>query len=190
GDPDAQRTVRLTVTSGYRGSEEQRTLWLGYFSREDGYYDQTREARGRIPEGPHSKEAVKYMLRPEDEGGFGLAGKIAAPGYSNPQGGIAIDLKQKRVAGHTVLNDSRRKERARWRSTWFHKWLKVNAASCGFCPIRTEEWHWEYRPAAAAAAVRAAAAAAAAAGAKAAPATAADVPAVVAAVAPAVAAVP
>jgi subtilisin family serine protease/LAS superfamily LD-carboxypeptidase LdcB len=179
GDPDAQRTVRLTVTSGYRSNSEQRTLWLGYFSAEDGYYDQTRVARSRIPEGPHSKEAVKYMLRPEDEGGFGLGGKIAAPGYSNHQGGIAIDLLQERVAGHRVRNDSRSKARARWRSTWFHKWLKVNAAGCGFCPIRTEEWHWEYRPAAAAAAVRAAAAAAAA-----------DMPAVVAAVAPAVAAVP
>ena len=173
GDPDAQRTVRLTVTSGYRGSEKQRTLWLGYFSAKNGYYDQTRVARGRIPEGPHSEQAVAYMLRPEKRGGFGLAGKIAAPGYSNHQGGIAIDLYQKRVAGHDVPNDSRPKARARWRSTWFHKWLIVNAASCGFCPIDTEEWHWEYRPAAAAA-----------------PATAADVPAAVAAVAPAVAAVP
>jgi hypothetical protein len=46
------------------------------------------------------------MLQPRGSGGFGLGGRIAAPGYSNHQNGIAIDLWQERKKGHEVPNDS------------------------------------------------------------------------------------
>ena len=146
GDPDAQHTLRLTVNSGYRSSQEQRALWLGYFSDEDGYYNSTRAARGKLPDGPHSQQAVAYLLTSLRDSGFGLGGRIAAPGYSNHQGGIAVDFHQERVRGYPVRNKSDRESRARWRATWFHHWLRDNAAGYGFHPIDTEEWHWEYRP--------------------------------------------
>jgi LAS superfamily LD-carboxypeptidase LdcB len=152
GDADALRTIRLTVNSGYRGSALQRNLWLGYFSAKGGYYDRTQAARENLPEGPHSDQAVAYMLKPKRYGGFGLTGRIAAPGYSNHQGGIAIDFWQERRKGHRIENKSDEASRGRWRSTWFHAWLKDNAATYGFKPIATEEWHWEYRPGATAAA--------------------------------------
>jgi D-alanyl-D-alanine carboxypeptidase-like protein/calcineurin-like phosphoesterase family protein len=145
GDADALRTIRLSVNSGYRGSALQRNLWLGYFSAKGGYYDRTQAARENLPEGPHSDQAVAYMLKPQRYGGFGLMGRIAAPGYSNHQGGIAIDFWQERRKGHRIENKSGEESRARWRSTWFHAWLKDNAATYGFKPIPTEEWHWEYR---------------------------------------------
>ncbi len=146
GDPDALRTIRLDATSGYRGSQKQRELWLGYFSGKDGYYNSTRAAREKLADGPHSEQAVAYMLTSTEKGGFGLGGRIAAPGYSNHQGGIAIDFRQKRAKGHYIANRSDRTSRARWRNTWFHGWLGANAANFGFRPIATEEWHWEYRP--------------------------------------------
>jgi uncharacterized protein YcbK (DUF882 family) len=146
GDPDALRTIRLGATSGYRGSEHQRRLWLGYFSGKKGYYDRSQGAREMLPEGPHSDQALAYMLKPKKQGGFGLGGRIAAPGYSNHQGGIAIDLKQYRKPGHDVANQSDDASRRIWRNTWFHRWLKANAATHGFKPIPTEEWHWEFRP--------------------------------------------
>ncbi len=146
GDADARRTVRLTATSGYRGSDYQRQLWLGYFSDKGGYYDRTRSARDKLPAGPHSDEAVAYMLKPRKQGGFGLGGRIAAPGYSNHQGGIAVDLKQVRTNGNAIYNKSDDASRERWRDTWFHRWLIANAAMHDFKPIPTEEWHWEYRP--------------------------------------------
>lgn len=145
GHADAQRTRNITVSSGYRGSEHQRDLWLGYFSALDGYYDQTRTARSRIAGGPHSEAAVAYMLRRRGDGGFGVGGRIAAPGYSNHQGGIAIDFLQERDRGHAVRNKSSNAARARWRATWFHGWLREHAAGYGFEPIATEEWHWEFR---------------------------------------------
>ncbi len=151
GDADALRTVGFSATSGYRGSDHQRRLWLQYFGAKDGYYDRTQVARDALPQGPHSEQAVAYMLKPEKRkgaGGFGLGGRIAAPGYSKHQNGIAIDWWQERRKGHGIRNKSDDASRARWRASWFHHWLKDHAASYGFKPIATEEWHWEYRAAA------------------------------------------
>lgn len=142
GDADALRTVRLSATSGYRPSDHQRRLWLQYFP---GYYKRTQAAREQLPAGPHSDAAVDYMLRPTSAGGFGLGGRIAAPGYSNHQNGIAIDLWQERKKGHAIANSSGDAARRKWRASWFHGWLKANAAGHGFQPLATEEWHWEYR---------------------------------------------
>ena len=141
-DQDALRTERITIASGYRPRQHQLELWLRYFP---GYYDDSRAARAALPEGPHSEAAVRYLLTPLRAGGFGLAGRIAAPGFSNHQNGIAIDFQQVRTEGHAVRNSSGRQARAIWRSTWFHDWLRRNAARFGFQPIPTEEWHWEFR---------------------------------------------
>jgi hypothetical protein len=145
GDPDAARTVSLTVTSGYRSSQTQLRLWKQYFSAENGYYDRTRTTRAALPDGPHSDQAVAYMLTPRGKGGFGLGGRIAAPGYSNHQNGIAVDLYQVRTTGNAIHNDSDDVSRSRWRASWFHHWLRDHAKQYGFRPLDTEEWHWEYR---------------------------------------------
>lgn len=142
GDADALRTVRLTVNSGYRDSGTQLRLWRAYFA--DKYYDRTAEARAQIPEGPHSDQAVAYMLAPRPQG-FGIGGRIAAPGYSNHQGGVAVDLHQVRTRGNPIHNDSDDASRARWRATWFHHWLREHAERFGFHPLVTEEWHWIFR---------------------------------------------
>ncbi|MGX9432107.1 MULTISPECIES: peptidoglycan-binding protein [Bradyrhizobium] len=142
GDADALRTKRLTAASGYRGSEHQRSLWLRYFK---GYYNRTRAHREALAEGPHSKAAAAYMLKSKAYGGFGLGGRIAAPGYSNHQNGIAVDFYQNRKAGFEVANGSSDAARAAWRRSWFYGWLKQNAAAYGFEQLPTEEWHWEFR---------------------------------------------
>ena len=145
GDADALRTIRLGATSGYRSSEYQRDLWRRYFSAKGGYYDRTQDARERLSDGRHSNQAAAFLLRPKRDGGFGLGGRIAAPGYSNHQGGIAVDFSQERKKGYAIGNKSDDATRRRWRDSWFHRWLKTNAATYGFQPIPTEEWHWEYR---------------------------------------------
>jgi LAS superfamily LD-carboxypeptidase LdcB len=140
GHEDALRTLRLTSNSGYRGSEHQRNLWLGYFKN---YYNKTRKARAVIPEGPHSAKAMSYMLDV-----FGLPNRIAAPGYSSHQGGIAIDFEQRRTTGHEISNSYDPQEQKKWRATWFFDWLQKqnNAARFDFRPYAKEAWHWEYRP--------------------------------------------
>ena len=145
GHTDALHTIRLTATSGNRGQEEQKRLWLQYFGAKGGYYDRTQTAREKLADGQHSEQAVTYMLTPTGKGGFGLGGRIAAPGYSNHQGGIAIDFFQVRRKGHEIRNKSDANSRAKWRKTWFHEWLRNNAHLYGFQPIPTEEWHWEFR---------------------------------------------
>ena len=142
GDLDARRTIDVGIGSGYRGSGEQREAWLSYFG---GYYNRTRATREGLPGGPHSDAAVAYMLRPEGSGGFGLAGRIAAPGFSNHQSGIAVDFTQNRTS-EKVRISTNKENRRRWSRTWFYGWLKRNAAAYGFMPYQKEEWHWEYRP--------------------------------------------
>jgi hypothetical protein len=135
GDPDAARTIRISGVSGYRGSDHQRTLWRRYFPR---YYNQTRNGRALIAQGPHSVGAVSYML---DK--FGIPNRIAAPGYSNHQAGVAIDFLQERVKGSAISNSYDAQQR--WRSSWFYRWLRANASRFGFAPYEKEAWHWEYR---------------------------------------------
>ena len=142
GDVDALRTRDVSVASGYRGSEHQRALWLRYFG---GYYNRTRAKREILPGGPHADAAVAYMLTPEKAGGFGLGGRIAAPGFSNHQNGIAVDFSQHRTS-QQVETSTNKENRRRWSGTWFYGWLKRNAATYGFTPYHKEEWHWEYKP--------------------------------------------
>jgi outer membrane protein OmpA-like peptidoglycan-associated protein/LAS superfamily LD-carboxypeptidase LdcB len=144
GDPDAQQTIRITASSGYRGSDHQRRLWLQHF--ENNYYAKTRKARAAIPDGPHSAKAVSYML---DD--FGLPNRIAAPGYSNHQNGIAIDFQQERRPGHEISNSYEAAAQKKWKGSWFYDWLQENAARFSFTQYIKEAWHWEYHPPAAAA---------------------------------------
>ncbi|MBB4980489.1 M15 family metallopeptidase [Streptomyces nymphaeiformis] len=137
GDADSGHTTRLTATSGYRGRERQRSLWLGHFT---GYYDVTATARAKLPGGPHGDRAVRYMLVD-----FPIPDKIAAPGYSNHQNGIAIDFLQERDRGHGIANSTGKRAVRRWRSTWFYGWLRANAHRFGFGPLATEPWHWIFR---------------------------------------------
>lgn len=142
GDADALRTVRIGASSGYRPRDHQQRLWLDYFP---GYYRRTMAAREALAGGPHSDAAVAYLLKSRKAGGFGLGGRIAAPGYSNHQNGIAIDFLQERKPGQRIRNRSDDASRGTWRKSWFHGWLRARAADFGFQPIATEEWHWEFR---------------------------------------------
>lgn len=137
GDPDARLTTHITASSGYRGSEYQAKVWRRNFP---GYYRRTAQQREALPGGPHGDAAVHHLLEV-----FKLPNWVAAPGYSNHQAGIAIDLVQRRK-GTPIRNSSRPQALAAWRRTWFHRWLTENAAAFGFRPYEKEPWHWEFRP--------------------------------------------
>lgn len=137
GDPDALKTSVLTANSGYRSSKLQRRRWLGLFNK---YYNQTRSARESLPGGVHSGQAVTYMLKY-------ISSRIAAPGYSKHQAGIAIDLRQHRSSGPEIKNSTNRAAQKRWRDTWFYTWLEANAERFGFKPkVKKEPFHWVYEP--------------------------------------------
>lgn len=146
GDPDALRTVSISANSGYRSPSRQRDVWRRYFGGPSGYYQQTQLARQALPGGPHSAAAVSYMLDT-----FRIGNRIAAPGYSNHNRGLAIDLWQYRSKGFAIPNKTEKGFPngggplwKRWRATWLFKWLTTNAASFHFYPYTVEPWHWEY----------------------------------------------
>jgi hypothetical protein len=137
GDLDALRTIRISATSGYRSRDYQAQLWLKCFKE---YYNQTTTARAKLVGGPHSDEAVGYMVQY-------ISPEIGAPGFSNHQAGIAIDFYQERTRDNTIKNSTEPTWVSAWQTSWFHRWLNINAARFGFYPYNKEPWHWEYRPA-------------------------------------------
>lgn len=64
---------------------------------------------------------------------------VARPGYSNHQGGTAIDFA---VTGPTKSSASCSKRATSWNSeTW--RWLYRNARSYGYRQYAAESWHWD-----------------------------------------------
>lgn len=128
-------TVRIGVLSGYRSADRQFDIWQGKTTKGRGgfphYYEETKRER-RHPRfgGEHSDKAAAYLA------GF-IANYVAAPGYSNHQDGLALDLGTGKAMG--PLNKLRKE-------SWFHNWLTDNAHLYQFEPLRTEAWHWTYRP--------------------------------------------
>jgi LAS superfamily LD-carboxypeptidase LdcB len=137
GDPDAANTISLTGASGYRSFADQQRVWRHHFG---GYYQRTAAARASLAGGPHGPAAVAYMFDT-----FKISWKVAAPGFSNHQNGIAIDFQQVRKKGHPVRNSTTDAAKRIWLATWFHGWLLRRAGSFGFSPYEKEPWHWEFR---------------------------------------------
>jgi D-alanyl-D-alanine carboxypeptidase len=145
GDPDAKLTTRISATSGYRGRSHQEELWRSYFP---GHYDDTRALRAKVGKkkggGEHGDAAV---LATRDY----VRHWIAAPGFSNHQAGIAIDLKQLRVKGQDIHNSRKAAELDSWHASWLWNWLdasgKGQAQAHEFGPYEREPWHWEYKSA-------------------------------------------
>lgn len=136
----AERVKDIAINNAYRSASHQFRIWDGGFA--------------------HSLEATKTQREACVGGEFGEAAadllrdyigvRIAAPGFSNHQGGIAVDfsldLKPAPGAadGHTLgpsmaQNDS-------WKQSWLWNWLNRRAGEFGFIPYEAEAWHWEYRP--------------------------------------------
>ena len=95
---------------------------------------------------PASDAALAYMLRRKDKGGFRRPG---------PDCRARLQQPRERHCGRFVSGSDaqsaeqhgRHKIRARWRATWFYKWLtnEGNGRRFGFKQLPTEEWHWEYQ---------------------------------------------
>jgi hypothetical protein len=128
-------TVRIGVLSGYRSADRQFDIWQGKTTKGKGgfphYYEETKRER-RHPRfgGEHSDKAAAHLARV-------MAKYVAAPGYSNHQDGLALDLGTGRAKGPLGKLGKR---------SWFHNWLRNNAHFYGFEPLATEAWHWTYRP--------------------------------------------
>ncbi|MCL4297996.1 MAG: DUF4157 domain-containing protein [Anaerolineae bacterium] len=138
GEADAAKTIRISATSGYRERSHQENLWRKYFKRSKGYYERTAVKRAKLQGGEHGDAAVSFMVKY-------IAPKIAAPGFSNHQAGLAIDLWQERTKGNRISNSTDSDAIDKWHNTWFFHWLQENAATFKFEEYPKEPWHWTYR---------------------------------------------
>ena len=130
-----QGRVRIGVRSGYRSADEQFGIWQGKFKGGKGgfpqYYADTRAARRRLAGGEFGDEAAKMLAGH-------IGGNVAAPGFSNHQDGLALDLSTRKGTGTLIKL---------YYGSWFHDWLKANARTYHFHqPLPNEPWHWVYQP--------------------------------------------
>ena len=132
GDRLAGQVHSIGVASGYRSARRQLRNWRTFFPR---YYRQTQEQRGRQPGGEHGASAALLLARY-------IRSRLAAPGYSLHNSGIAIDFNTRQGRHHLGPNTS---QIAQWNRSWFFRWLTANAANFGFAqnPSINEPWHWE-----------------------------------------------
>lgn len=147
--PTAQRRMRarrvreLAINNAYRSASRQFGIWDRNFHK---YYEATQEKRRALTGGEHGAQAAE-MLREY------IGVRVAAPGYSNHQGGIAVDLalqlkpdpEQPAASAERELGASMAQVDP-WKDSWFWHWLKERAGEFGFVEYEPEPWHWEYKP--------------------------------------------
>jgi LAS superfamily LD-carboxypeptidase LdcB len=133
----AARVQELALNNAYRSASVQFSIWDRNFAR---YYEDTAKQRREAPGGEHG-EAAAELLREY----IGI--RVAAPGFSNHQGGIAVDfaLRLKDSGKEQTLGASMAQSDP-WKESWFWHWLNQRAAEFGFVPYAPEPWHWEYKP--------------------------------------------
>ena len=128
-------TVRIGVLSAYRSADLQFDIWQGKTTKGKGgfphYYQETKSTR-QHPKygGEHSDKAAAYLAEY-------MALYVAAPGYSNHQDGLALDLGTRKGKGGLIKL---------YKGSWFHDWMCANARTYQFEPLASEAWHWTYRP--------------------------------------------
>jgi LAS superfamily LD-carboxypeptidase LdcB len=131
GDARARQTQSIGVTSAYRDYDYDAKLWRDAFKK---YYDEMITSHAFAGD-ELGVGAIDHMLNV-------LLPLKAPPGYSNHSNGTAVDFKTTHAGiQYTAL----KKQRHGWRTTWLHPWLVINARTFGFQPLKTEEWHWDYK---------------------------------------------
>jgi len=128
----ATRVRAIGVASAYRSAQRQFRIWDRNFAR---YYELTKDRRRKAPGGEHGDAAARLLRS------F-IAGRLAAPGFSLHNNGIAIDFTT--TEGKTRLGASKR-QTAEWKRAWFYAWLTAHAGDFQFAlnPHIDEPWHWE-----------------------------------------------
>jgi LAS superfamily LD-carboxypeptidase LdcB len=138
----ARQVRELGVGNAYRSASRQFGIWDSNFQK---YYEATSEKRRALPGGEFGPEAAETLREY-------IGVRVAAPGFSNHQGGIAVDLAlrlkpdpQEATAPAKELGASMTQIDP-WKESWFWNWLKVHAGEYGFVEYVPEPWHWEYKP--------------------------------------------
>ncbi|MCK5356710.1 MAG: M15 family metallopeptidase, partial [Methyloprofundus sp.] len=128
------KSIRFSVGSGYRSATRQIFLWNKYFPK---YYRRTKGARKAIKGGEYGTHAKFFLVNY-------ISRRLAAPGFSNHQRGLAVDFNAKE-SGVEFKKIYSKKNKEKWRKkSQFWKWLNINAKNYNFYPYEPEPWHWHW----------------------------------------------
>ncbi len=141
----ARRVQELAVGNAYRSVSRQFGIWNRNFA---GYYAETQAKREGLPGGEHGAAAAEFLREY-------IGVRVAAPGFSNHQAGIAVDFALRLLPEKTLPGEATKApqqlsasmaQNDPWRDSWFWNWLKFRAGEFGFVEYEAEAWHWEYKP--------------------------------------------
>jgi len=137
----ARRVDALALNNAYRPASTQFGIWDRNYA---GYAVATRAARLLCPGGEFGPAAAD-LLREY------VGVRVAAPGFSNHQGGTAVDfaLRLKPAAAAALPLAGLGPSTAQtdpWKESWFWRWLNRCAGGFGFVAYPPEPWHWESAP--------------------------------------------
>lgn len=137
GKEAALKVKEFGARSGYRSVDTQLSGWQAAFRTK--YYPNTQQTREGLPGGAHGDAAVDFMATY-------VGGRIAAPGYSLHNSGLAMDFFS-REGGRNLGPDSGAMSVRAWKESWLFSWLSQRAHEFRFFqnPAIVEPWHWEYR---------------------------------------------
>ncbi|RMG27967.1 MAG: hypothetical protein D6730_06150 [Bacteroidetes bacterium] len=135
------KAVKIGVKSAYRSVEQQLQIWQREFIRK--YYPDTKEKRKsefKDSGGEHGSKAARWLSNY-------IRRRLATPGFSKHQNGIAVDFSLIEGAKTYRANTSSRSVSS-WKTTWFWQWMNMHASEYGFKQNHSidEPWHWEYHP--------------------------------------------
>ncbi|HKK77715.1 MAG TPA: D-alanyl-D-alanine carboxypeptidase family protein [Saprospiraceae bacterium] len=127
--------VKIGITSAYRSPAHQFRLWQKYFPD---YYQRTKAERKVLEGGEYGDKAVAHLAAFTRK-------RIAMPGFSNHNDGLAVDIKNVQE-GEYIRNRTTNTAVAKWKASWLWKWLVDHAGSFGFEQEAgiNEPWHWVY----------------------------------------------
>jgi LAS superfamily LD-carboxypeptidase LdcB len=126
----ASKTRSIGICSAYRDYDDDLRAWRNAFKK---HYDEMIETKKFVGH-EHGKLAQQHMVTT-------LIPLKAPPGFSNHSNGTAVDFQTDFNGTAYLANSS---QRDGWRTTWLHPWLVANAATYGFRPLSSEEWHWDH----------------------------------------------
>ena len=130
----AGEDANLRVASGYRSANRQFSTWSGNFAR----YHREAQAKGVIRRGDVSNEAARKLARY-------IGRRLAAPGFSNHQDGLAVDFEIVSSTRRKIAGISTRVSNIRaWKRSRVWQWLREHGPRFGFKPYEPEPWHWTY----------------------------------------------
>lgn len=137
----AQRVDALALNNAYRSASTQFGIWDRNYA---GYEAATRADRLQVPGGAFGPPAAALL---RDYVGV----RVAAPGFSNHQGGTAVDFALRLKPPPTPTNPAAglgpsTAQADPWKESWFWRWLGRRAGAFGFVAYTPEPWHWEYAP--------------------------------------------